>query len=489
LLHFEFEGGCLRNWLKQKDTADRLSAVLVAALLGLMLAPGGVHAADAQQIYAQSGPNIFQVLIIDKESQEKAAIGSGFAISDAGTEPTSLLATNFHVISEAVHEPEKYNVEYIAADGREGALDIVDFDVVHDLALVRMALSKEVGEAEADESASPPSPSPLPPGLEISAVAPEQGEQIFSLGNPFDLGQTIVPGTFNGLLEQSFYKKLLFSGSLNPGMSGGPALNQNGAVIGVNVATSGNQISFLVPVNYLQVLLNKQAERGAPLQVAQYQQELARQLDDDQAFKYQRLLEHDWQTQRLGAMQVGADLDEYFKCWGNTNDDEDLNFVSTMKSCTSQDTIYIRSRLTTGAIDIQYAWLTSDQLDSFRFHKVFGNNFAFMSTRTRADEDDVTNYQCHRDFYRPQGVGGHGKGGGVWRSVLCVRQYKAYRNLYDVLFQGSLLGQPAEDSGAVHGWPDSGHAGLASHFALTGVSHANAIAFVRKFMGLHAWDL
>ena len=62
----------------------------------------------------------------------------------------------------------------------------------------------------------------------------------------------------------------------------------------------------------------------------------------------------------------------------------------------------------------------------------------------------------------------------TWRFVMCVRQYKGYQRLYDVLFLGSLMGES--------------RAGLASHFALTGVSKENANAFARKFMELHEWD-
>ncbi len=439
-----------------------------------LLAAHTTYAQDAENIYAETGDRVYQILIIDAESKEKAAIGSGFQVPGRGPDGGALLATNFHVVSEAVHDVDKYTIEYLAADGSKGDLELIDFDVVHDLALVAMPVADLPRD---DVMASIPVP------LSISTLETKQGEQIYSLGNPFDLGQTIVPGTFNGLLEQSFYQKLLFSGSLNPGMSGGPALNSQGEVVGINVATSGNQISFLVPATYLEALLEKYVDRGAALDATGYAEEVARQLFEDQAFKYGLLLEHDWKTQPLGNMRVGADLNEYFKCWGNTNDDEDLSFVSTVKSCTSQDSIYISSRLTTGAIDIQYAWITSDELGGYRFHKVFADNFAFMSTRTRAGEEDVTNYQCFREFVAPNDRANGVTESGAWRAVLCVRQYKDYPLLYDVLYQGSLLGQTAAGAGSEHG-----QSGLASHFALSGVSKDNALKFAKKFMELHAWD-
>ena len=165
---------------------------------------------------------------------------------------------------------------------------------------------------------------------------------------------------------------------------------------------------------------------------------------------------------------VGADLNEYFKCWGNTNDRNDL-YDQTQKSCTSQDTIYISPSFTTGAIDLQYAWLSSEELGTYRFHRVFRQSFASMDLRSWAGEDDVTNYQCNRDFVAQAELAPS-----VWRSVVCVRQYKKYPRLYDVLYLGSLLGDE--------------NSALTSHFAMSGVSRENAQAFAKKFMELHAWD-
>ena len=85
------------------------------------------------------------------------------------------------------------------------------------------------------------------------------------MGNPLDLGMTILPGTYNGIAGGSFYDRIHFSGSINPGMSGGPVINRNGQVVGINVATAGNQVSFLVPVHKVMDLLAEAPEDpGSP---------------------------------------------------------------------------------------------------------------------------------------------------------------------------------------------------------------------------------
>ena len=398
---------------------------------------------EARSVFDQAAASVYQILIIEAESGNKSAIGSGFQLAD-----TDLVATNFHVVSDALHKPEKYRIEYLDTTGKRGVATLVDFDVVHDLALLRRDTAA-IG------------------GLSFSLTEINKGDSVYSLGNPYDLGQTIIPGTYNGLLERSFYQKLLFSGSLNPGMSGGPSLNEAGEIIGVNVATSGNQISFLVPAKYLIALKDQAMARAEPLQAAAYQSEIEAQLYADQEYKYALLVNLEWPSQKLGEMNVAGEVSAYFKCWGDTNDNKELLYRMTESSCTSEDTIYLSGSLQTGAIDYQYGWVTSDQLQSLRFHRLLTDSYGRMFTRNPAGEEDVTNYHCSTEFV------GADAPEAVWRVVQCVRQYKKYPKLFDVLFLGVLLGKD--------------HRSLSSHFAISGVSKENAQLFTRKFMGMTKW--
>lgn len=413
-----------------------------SCLLGLVLASGVLRAQnEAQALFGQASGSVYQILIIEEESGNKSAIGSGFQVAG-----TSLIVTNFHVVSGALHKADKYHIEYLDSAGRRDRAELVDFDVIHDLAVIR--------RPDAPEG-----------GIAIAAREVQKGESVYALGNPFDLGQTIVPGTFNGLLERSFYQKLLFSGSLNPGMSGGPAINEAGELVGVNVATSGNQISFLVPAKYVTALLDKVDQRKEALTPESYQAEIGEQLFADQAYKFALLLNLDWPTQKLGEMQVAGEVSAYFKCWGNTSDDKEQLYRMTESACTSEDTIFLSDSLQTGAIDYQYGWTTSTELGSLRFHRLLSDSYARMFTRNPAGEDDVTNYQCRTAFVQvaddPDRVN---------RTVQCVRQYREYPQLFDVLFLSLMLGGEQR--------------ALSSHFALSGVSRENAEAFTRKFISL-----
>ena len=118
----------------------------------------------------------------------------------------------------------------IDASGTTHSATVLAIDVVHDLAVLDAGLRGR-------------------PSFVLGPVAVAQGNRLFSLGHPRDLGLSIVEGTHNGLLTHTLYPRIHLTGSLNPGMSGGPTIDEQGRVVGVNVSTAGNQVSFLVPAD------------------------------------------------------------------------------------------------------------------------------------------------------------------------------------------------------------------------------------------------
>ncbi|KAI1691058.1 trypsin-like peptidase domain-containing protein [Ditylenchus destructor] len=107
------------------------------------------------------------------------------------------------------------------------------------------------------------------------------------MGNPHDVAFAVVEGTYNGLVERSFDPLIYYSGSINPGMSGGPVLDEDGEIVGINVSTMifAQQMSFLVPAQYANALLQR-SRQAAPMkgaawprlreQLMAYQEELSR---------------------------------------------------------------------------------------------------------------------------------------------------------------------------------------------------------------------
>ena len=401
--------------------------------------PYAATAISAENLYKDLQDRIFQIQVIDLVSRKKSSIGSGFLVSSDG-----LIATNYHVVSEIIHAPEKYRIEFLDSEGRSGPLQLRDFDIIHDLAIVS-------GEVQGTAY------------LPLSEQRLSKGAHIYAIGNPHDLGMSIIEGTFNGLLDKSQYQKILFSGSLNPGMSGGPALNQQGQVIGINVSTAGNDLSFLVPVRYLQALLGN--VRGENDDATDFTRKIEQQLLRNQNEYMQQILSSKWEMSELGAARVPGELKQYFKCWGQTDDDQDMIYGHTYTACASPDSIYISSQFNSGNIDFRYDWYDAGKLNSFQFYALYEEKFAASYSTNRAGKEEVTNYQCNTDFVALSGS--------PWKVALCFRRYKKFSSLYDV----SLTMAQIEHSDK----------GLLVNMNATGLSRDMAMAFVRKYMESIEW--
>ena len=396
----------------------------------------------ARDLFADYKSAILQIRIIDLTSGSKSTIGSGFPVDDSG-----LIATNYHVIQLAASEPQQYRIEYLTESNKTGELSLVDVDVVNDLALVKATdLDRKF--------------------INLAPKEPEIGMPVYALGNPLDLGLTVVPGTYNGINRAGYHPRVHFTGSLNPGMSGGPTIDREGQVVGINVATAGNQVSFLVPVSRLQALVGGYKIRGTA--IANMQAYIGAQLLADQQEKFGRLLARDWQSISLGESKVLDELVPFVKCWGGSNSSDDkAQFLSADRSCRSEDNIYLTSTFATGILEYQFIWLEANKLNPWQFYSYYERLFGDFAPGNRAGEEDVTDFQCDNGF--TQGASGRQS-----KTVFCLRAYKDYPELYDILFlQGSV---------------DDKDRALISHFTLAGVSKDNGLAFASKFMEVSQWQ-
>lgn len=377
-------------------TARKCVNHLCVALVFLCLAIPTQARDRAQRLFEQTETQVYQVRVIDIASGDKYSIGSGFLVGDAGQ-----MATNFHVVSSYVHEPDKYRLEYVAHDGSEGELALAGIDVIHDLAVLYL-------------------PVDTPDYLALSQGELRNGDRLYSMGNPLDLGMTIIEGTYNGLVENSRYRKILFSGSLNSGMSGGPALNERGEVIGVNVSKGGEQISFLVPVAHLEALLGRTDE---PVDPASLRAQITATLTADQASFYRGILEAPPATRALGELSVPDKLHESLRCWGHTVDETDQYYQAVHQHCRSEDDIYISNNLYVGEFQYDYEFIESDGLNRFQFYTLLQDRFTHMSFSNTDDAEEVSEFTCHADVV--------GLPSGKWKISSCLRSYHKHEGLYD----------------------------------------------------------
>jgi serine protease Do len=174
----------------------------------------------------------------------EVAYGSGVVIKKNG-----YIVTNSHVIEGA------HNVEVQLEDHRVFPATVVASDSQVDVAILKIA---------ADDL------KPLPWG---DSDKVRVGEQVFAIGNPFDLGDSasrgIISATGRTVPEPSasYEDFLQTDAAINPGNSGGALINIHGELIGINVeiaSTTGADrgVGFALPSNLLRYDVSALLEGG-----------------------------------------------------------------------------------------------------------------------------------------------------------------------------------------------------------------------------------
>ena len=170
------------------------------------------------------------------EKRESGALGSGFVVSEDG-----YIVTNNHVVSNADEIFVKFS------DGREYKTKLIGTSSEVDIAVLKI---------EANEKFKP---------LEFSdSDKIEIGQWSIAFGNPMGLNDSMTVGVISaagrsslGIEEiENFIQK---DAAINQGNSGGPLIDINGKVIGVNTAilsTSGGSVGlgFAIPSNLASVV-------------------------------------------------------------------------------------------------------------------------------------------------------------------------------------------------------------------------------------------
>ncbi len=176
------------------------------------------------------------VAFISAAGQQGQGTGSGFVVSADG-----LIVTNQHVVDGATQVAVK-----VGTDGKQLPAEIVGVDASQDLALLKV---------DAQDL----------PTLELGdSDAVEVGDDTYAIGNPYGLDHTLTTGVVSALDRDlqapngaTISGAIQTDAALNPGNSGGPLLDGEGDVIGVNaqIATGGGEsggnvgIGFAIPAS------------------------------------------------------------------------------------------------------------------------------------------------------------------------------------------------------------------------------------------------
>lgn len=187
-----------------------------------------------------------------KELEQKQKwLGSGFIVEYKGKD---YILTNNHVIRDA----EEITISL--ADKRRFSgkdVQIIGRDPETDVAVIRIKRDEDLPD--------------IPPG---SVDDLKVGDWVIAIGNPFGLFGTVTAGVVSAKgrsevsLENNIYADFIQTdAAINQGNSGGPLINTEGKVVGVNTMiysqTGGNiGIGFAVPIDIAMNVLKSLVEKG-----------------------------------------------------------------------------------------------------------------------------------------------------------------------------------------------------------------------------------
>jgi serine protease Do len=404
--------------------------------------------ASARRLYERSKGQLLQIRTLLKNQDSQASVGSGFLVSDDGH-----VVTNYHVISQFALEPDSYRLRYATTDGLGGALELLDFDARRDLALLR-AVDDGKGAGLRGRGA-------------LQFRAPEEplakGERIYSMGNPHDVAFAVVEGNYNGLVERSFDPLIYYAGGINPGMSGGPVLDEDGRVVGVNVSTMlfAQQVSFLVPGQFAENLV-KRSLAAKPIRTAAWSR-LRDQLTSYQDELVARFLAMPWESANHQHYRLPVPRQDFMRCWGNSTaaDTKGLDFERSQ--CRMDHALFVSGNLQTGWLNMSHEAYDGSKLGALRFARQYSGSF--RNERLGAADKTRTAPFCKEQFVDRDGL--------PLRAVVCLRAYRKLDGLHDLSILVTTV--------------DAATEGALGRFDARGISFDNALKLASHYLGGFAW--
>jgi S1-C subfamily serine protease len=208
---------------KEREALDAYSSVIVSVAESL-------------------GPAVVNLRVVDGEGGRRSGgSGSGFLFT-----PDGFLLTNHHVVGRSSR------LRIRLKDGREVSGRVVGADPWTDVAVV-----------QADASGLPHATLGASQSLRV-------GQLVVAIGSPFGFDSTVTAGVISALgrslrsITGHLVDVIQTDAALNPGNSGGPLLDSQGRVIGINTAIipSAQGICFAIPIDIAKLIVPQLMQFG-----------------------------------------------------------------------------------------------------------------------------------------------------------------------------------------------------------------------------------
>ena len=220
---------------------------------GADAAAAAANALDFREVVQDAKAKVFPAVVfikVLKESHESGKkitgeiFGSGVLISETGE-----VVTNWHVVDKGVE------IRCLLYDGTPMGATVVGKDKDTDLALIQLEM--------------PADAAPLPFATMGDSERLKEGDFVMAMGAPWGLSRSVSIGiiscTRRYLVENSEYSLWLQTdAAISPGNSGGPLINTDGEIVGINTRgmMRGGDTGFAVPSKTVELIIGRLREHG-----------------------------------------------------------------------------------------------------------------------------------------------------------------------------------------------------------------------------------
>lgn len=268
----------LSNGVKRAAAGSRrgLVLVLLVGLLGGMVGSYGyirffasAIPVDSKQLIVQESSAVIDVakkvspsvVSITSQAVTRGFFGSTQQTQGAGTgmilSSDGLILTNRHVVDD---DSATYTV--ILSNGKTYPAKVVSRDVANDVAFMRITATGLPAVALGDSGG-------VKVGQQVVAIGNALGQFQNSVteGVVSGLSRGVTAGDSSGLTgtSEELQNLLQTDAAINSGNSGGPLVNLDGQVVGMNTAVAGQgaqNIGFSIPINDIKSLIDSVKQKG-----------------------------------------------------------------------------------------------------------------------------------------------------------------------------------------------------------------------------------
>jgi S1-C subfamily serine protease len=190
------------------------------------------------------------VVTVEALSDQEGSQGSGVIVDGRG-----YIVTNNHVISEAAQNPSQYKMKVTFNDGKDVPANLVGRDPKTDLAVLKVDNVDNLTVAKFGDSDKV-----------------HVGDEVIAAGAPLGLRSTVTQGIISALHRpvplsgdgtdtDTVIDGVQTDASINHGNSGGPLIDMDAQVIGINTAgkslsDSASGLGFAIPVNEVKTVVD-----------------------------------------------------------------------------------------------------------------------------------------------------------------------------------------------------------------------------------------